>query len=82
MVEVVIATGIAVMLVVAVIGELAARVRIGPQEMALLRAAQAAAAQQRLMASIRRGEVLAALISTLAVLGPVMAVHWIATMLQ
>jgi len=54
MVEVVIATGIAVMLVVAVIGELAARVRIGPQEMALLRAAQAAAAQQRLMASIRR----------------------------
>ena len=54
MVEVVIATGIAAILVVAVIGELAARVRIGPQEMALLRAARAAAAQQRLLASIRR----------------------------
>ena len=54
MVEVVIATGIAVMLVVAVIGELAARVRIGPQEMALLPAAQAAAAQRCLMAAIRR----------------------------
>ena len=54
MVEVVIATGIAVMLVVAVIDGLAARGRIGPQEIALLRAARAAAAQRRLMAAIRR----------------------------
>jgi len=33
-------------------------------------------------AAMTTREVLAALISTLAVLGPVMAVHWIATMLQ
>jgi len=54
MVEVMIATGIAVMLVVVVIDGLAAPGRIGPQEMALLRAARAAAAQRRLMAAVRR----------------------------
>ena len=51
MVEVMIATGIAVMLVVVVIDGLAAPGRI---EMALLRAARAAAAQRRLMAAVRR----------------------------
>jgi hypothetical protein len=47
----VIAIGIAVVLVVAAIGGLAARVMMGPEEMALLRAARAAAAQRRLVAA-------------------------------
>jgi hypothetical protein len=46
-----IAIGIAVVLVVAVIDRLAARVMIGPDEMALLRLARAATAQRRLVAS-------------------------------
>ena len=45
------AIGIAVVLVVAAIGGLAARVMMGPEEMALLRLARAAAAQRRLVAS-------------------------------
>ena len=45
------AIGIAVALVVAAIGGLAARVMMGPEEMALLRKARAAAAQRRLVAS-------------------------------
>jgi len=49
--EMLIAIGIAVVLVVAAIGGLAARVMMGPEEMALLRAARAAAAQRRLVAS-------------------------------
>ena len=44
--EMLIAIGIAVVLVVAAIGGLAARVMMGPEEMALLRAARAAAAQR------------------------------------
>jgi hypothetical protein len=45
-----IAIGIAVVLVVAAIDRLAARVMMGPEEMALLRLARAAAAQRRLVA--------------------------------
>ena len=45
------AIGIAVVLVMAAIGGLAARVRMGPEETALLRAARASAAQRRLLAS-------------------------------
>ncbi|HME90129.1 MAG TPA: hypothetical protein VKE49_01810 [Myxococcaceae bacterium] len=50
MYEMVIAMGIAVVLVMAAIGGLAARVRMGPEETALLRAARASAAQRRLVA--------------------------------
>jgi hypothetical protein len=46
-----IAIGIAVVLVVAAIGGLAARVMMGPEETALLRLARAAPAQRRLVAS-------------------------------
>ena len=49
--EMLIAIGIAVVLVVAALGRLATRVMMGPEEMALLRLAQAAAAQRRLVAS-------------------------------
>ena len=49
--EMLIAIGIAVVLVVAAIDRLAARVMMGPEEMALLRLARAAAAQHRLVAS-------------------------------
>jgi len=49
--EILIAIGIAVVLVVAAIDRLAARVMMGPEEMALLRLARAAAAQHRLVAS-------------------------------
>src|SRR5215471_21759287 len=45
------AIGIAVVLVVAAIGGLAARVMMDPEETALLRLARAAAAQRRLVAS-------------------------------
>ena len=45
------AIGIAVVLVVAAIGSLAARVMMGPDETALLRLARAAPAQRRLVAS-------------------------------
>ena len=45
------AIGIAVVLVVAAIGSLAARVMMGPEEPALLRLARAAPAQRRLVAS-------------------------------
>jgi hypothetical protein len=45
-----IAIGIAVVLVVAAIDRLAARVTMGPEETALLRLARAAAAQRRLVA--------------------------------
>jgi hypothetical protein len=45
------AIGIAVVLVVAAIGGLATRVMMGPEEMALLRLARAAAAQRRLVAA-------------------------------
>ena len=48
--EMLIAIGIAVVLVVAAIDRLAARVMMGPEEMALLRLARAAAAQRRLVA--------------------------------
>ena len=44
--EMLIAIGIAVVLVVAAIDRLATRVMIGPEEMALLRLARAAAAQR------------------------------------
>ena len=44
--EMLIAIGIAVVLVVAAIDRLAARVMMGPEEMALLRLARAAAAQR------------------------------------
>jgi len=47
--EMLIAIGIAVVLVVAAIDRLAARVMMGPEEMALLRLARAAAAQRRLV---------------------------------
>ena len=46
-----VAIGIAVVLVVAAIGGLAARVMMGPEETALLRLARAAPAQRRLVAS-------------------------------
>ena len=49
--ETLIAIGIAVVLVVAAIDRLATRVMIGPEEMALLRLARAAAAQRGLVAS-------------------------------
>ena len=49
--EMLIAIGIAVVLVVAAIDRLAARVMMGPEEMALLRLARAATAQRRLVAS-------------------------------
>ena len=48
--EMLIAIGIAVVLVVAAIDRLAARVMMGPEEMALLRLARAATAQRRLVA--------------------------------
>ena len=48
--EMLIAIGIAVVLVVAAIDRLAARVITGPEEMALLRLARAAPAQRRLVA--------------------------------
>src|SRR5262245_1528134 len=54
--EMVIAIGIAVVLVVAAIGDLAARVMMGPEEMALLGAARAGAAQRRLVASAAQQE--------------------------
>ncbi len=54
--EMVIAIGIAGVLVVATIGSLAARVTMGPEEMALLRAARAAAAQHRLVAAAAQQE--------------------------
>ena len=49
--EMLIAIGIAVVLVVAAIDRLATRVMMGPEEMALLRLARAAAAQRGLVAS-------------------------------
>ena len=49
--ETLIAIGIAVVLVVAAIDRLAARVMMGPEEIALLRLARAAAAQRGLVAS-------------------------------
>src|SRR6516225_4929941 len=54
--EMLIAIGIAVVLVVAAIDRLATRVMIGPEEMALLRLARAAAAQHRLVASAAQQE--------------------------
>ena len=54
--EMLIAIGIAVVLVVAAIGGLATRVMMGPEEMALLRLARAAAAQHRLVASAAQQE--------------------------
>ena len=54
--EMLIAIGIAVVLVVAAIDRLAARVMMGPEEMALLRLARAAAAQHRLVASAAQQE--------------------------
>ena len=50
------AIGIAVVLVVAASGGLAARVMMGPEEMALLRLARAAEAQRRLVASAAQRE--------------------------
>ena len=54
--EMLIAIGIAVVLVVAAIGGLAARVMMGPEETALLRLARAAPAQRRLVASAAQQE--------------------------
>jgi signal transduction histidine kinase len=54
--EMLIAIGIAVVLVVAAIDRLAARVTMGPEKMALLRLARAAAAQRRLVASAAQQE--------------------------
>ena len=55
--EILIAIGIVVVLVVAAIDRLAARVMMGPEEMALLRLARAAAeAQRRLVASAAQQE--------------------------
>ena len=54
--EMLIAIGIAVVLVVAVIDRLATRVMMGPEEMALLRLARAAAGQHRLVASAAQQE--------------------------
>ena len=48
------AIGIALVLVVAAIGGLAARVMMGPEETALSRLARAAAAQRRLVAAAAR----------------------------
>ena len=50
------AIGIAVLLVVAAIGGLSARVMRGPEEMALLREARAAVAQRRLVTSAAQQE--------------------------
>ena len=50
------ALGIAVVLVVAAIGGLAARVMMGPEETALLRLARAAPAQRHLVASAAQQE--------------------------
>ena len=50
------ALGIAVVLVVAAIGGLAARVMMGPEEMALLREGRAAAAQRSLVTSAAQQE--------------------------
>jgi hypothetical protein len=50
------AIGIAVVLVVAAIGSLAARVMMGPEETALLRLARAVPAQRRLVASAAQQE--------------------------
>ena len=50
------AIGIVVVLVVAAIGGLATRVMMGPEEMALLRLARAAAAQRCLVASAAQQE--------------------------
>ena len=49
--EMLIAIGIVVVLVVAAIDRLAARVMMGPEDMALLRLARAAPAQRRLVAA-------------------------------
>ena len=54
--EMVIAIGIAVVLVAAAIDRLAARRMMGPDEMALLRLARAATAQRRLVASAAQQE--------------------------
>ena len=54
--EMLIAIGIAVVLVVGAIDRLATRVMMGPEEMALLRLARAAAAQRRLVASAAQQE--------------------------
>jgi hypothetical protein len=54
--EMLITIGIAVVLVVAAIDRLATRVMMGPEEMALLRLARAAAAQRRLVASAAQQE--------------------------
>jgi len=54
--EMLIAIGIAVVLVVAAIDRLATRVMMGPEEMALLRLARAATAQRRLVASAAQQE--------------------------
>ena len=54
--EMLIAIGIAVVLVVAAIDHLAARVMMGPEEMALLRLARAAPAQRQLVASAAQQE--------------------------
>jgi len=54
--EILIAIGIVVVLVVAAIDRLAARVMMGPEEMALLRLARAATAQRRLVASAAQRE--------------------------
>jgi hypothetical protein len=54
--EMLIAIGIAGVLVVAVIDRLAARVMMAPEEMALLRLARAAEAQRRLVASAAQQE--------------------------
>jgi hypothetical protein len=50
------AIGLAVVLVLAAIGGLAARVMMGPEEMALLRFARAAEAQRHLVASAAQRE--------------------------
>jgi hypothetical protein len=54
--EILIAIGIVVVLVVAAIDRLAARVMMGPEEMALLRLARAATAQRQLVASAAQQE--------------------------
>jgi hypothetical protein len=54
--EMLIAIGIAVVLVVAALDRLAARIMMGPEEMALLRLARAAPAQRRLVASAAQQE--------------------------
>ena len=54
--EILIAIGIVVVLVVAAIDRLAARVMMGPGEMSLLRLARAATAQRQLVASAAQQE--------------------------